>query len=79
MVPTSRTVKNVAEEGASTAKWVLRRQGARPAAGTRGKATGASRLMSRATQPNGLRNRDAHALRLSQLLDERLKAKMVKA
>ena len=35
--------------------------------------------MSRAIQPNCLRNPDPEALRLSQLLDERLKAKAVGA
>ena len=79
MVPASSRVKDVAGEGASTAKWALRRQGCRRATGTRGKARRARGLMSRATQPNCLRNQDPQALRLSQLLDERLKAKAVGA
>ena len=40
-----------------------------------GKSRRAGGLMSRATQPNCLRNQDLQALRLSQLPDERVKAK----
>ena len=76
MVPASSRVKDMAGERASTAKWALRRQGCRLASGTRGKARWARGLMSRAPQPNCLRNQ---ALWLSQLLDERLKAKAVRA
>ena len=79
MVQASSRVTDVAGEEVSTAKWALRRQGCRPATGTRGKARKARGLMSRATQPSCLRNQDPQALRLSQLLDERLKAKAVGA
>ena len=80
MVPSSNRVKGMAGERASTAKWALRRQGCRPATETRGKARRARGLMSRATQPNFLRNQDTQALRLGQLgQDERLKAKAVGA
>ena len=76
-VPASSRVKGVAGERASTAKWVLRRHGSRLATRTRGRARRAGGLMSRATQQNCLGNQDPQALRLSQLLDERLKAEAV--
>ena len=79
MAPASSRVKDVAGERPSTAKWALRRQGCSPATETRGKARKARGLMNRAIQPNCLRNQDPQALRLSQLLDERLKAKAVGA
>ena len=79
MVPASSRVKDVAAERASTARWALRGLGCRPATRTRAKARKARGLTSRATKPNCLRNQDPQVLRLSQLLDERLKAKAVGA
>ena len=79
MIPASSRVKDAAGERASIAKWALRREECRLVTRTRGKARGARGLMSRPTQPNCLLNKDPQALRLSQLLDKRLKAKAVGA